>query len=164
MPELTAPYVRESNCTVLVRDRESAMHRKEGELREKLGPSEAAGLGEVHWLTWLGQPQSVMFDHGGLFQCGRRTYLFGQWKCIAAEGKDTVREMLDEVEEAQDVRDYGHGVVASDCAVIEAGAAEPTKSGAEDSVRSLTRAQVLSALRISGVTAPPTGDFVHVRK
>ena len=160
MPELKAPFARESKYTVLVRDRESTMHQKEGELRKELGLEEAAGLGDVQWLTLLGLPRSVMFDHGGLCQCGRRTYLFGQCvRCIAAEGKDTVGEMLEGAKETPDERDSGPGVVASDCGTIEA-----SRRGPEDSVRLLTKAQVVAALRVSRVSAPPTGDFIQVRR
>ena len=78
VPELKKAFGREPKHVALVRDRESPMHQKEGDLRVELGVEETTGLGAVKWLNLLDLPRVVMYDHGGLCPCGRRTYLVGQ--------------------------------------------------------------------------------------
>ena len=53
VPELKRAFGREPKRVILVRDRESPMHQKEGDLRGELGVGEASGLGAVEWLRLI---------------------------------------------------------------------------------------------------------------
>ena len=59
-----------------------------------------------------------MWEHGGVCQCGKRTYVFGQCtRCIREEAQDALKSALEAVsDEALDARDLGpEAVVQAVC-------------------------------------------------
>ena len=98
----------------------------------------------------------MVFDHGGICPCGRRTYLFGQCvKCIGNEAKETVAEALERLDEAEaDARDLGPGVYAGPLAAVQ-----PAEASSER-LLVLTDAAVL---RASKAAADGAGELEDVQ-
>ncbi len=69
-------------------------------------------LDEALWCDVLKKGLTVMFDYGGVCQCGRRTYLSGQsTKRIASEAKESLAQILDHLGDAEpEARELGPGV------------------------------------------------------
>ena len=110
------------------------------------------------WERILSEGLAVMFDHGGICPCGRRTYLFGQCvKCIGDEAKETVADSLGRLDEAEaDARDLGPGVYAGPLAAVQAAEAYSEK------LLVLTDSAVLRASKAAGDGAEDVSASVWV--
>ncbi len=76
VPELRTELPRASRWVGLLRDRQSPHYKEEAKFCEQLRVPECLGLDAVPWETVLGEGLTVMFGHGGVCPCGRRTYVW----------------------------------------------------------------------------------------
>ena len=112
VPELSTEFAKEGRWFGLLRDRRSPHHAEEDAFKTRFKVDTFPSADGVPWDQLLSGGATVMFDHGGICPCGRRTYLFGQCvKCIGDEAKETVAQALDQLGEAEaDARDLGPGL------------------------------------------------------
>jgi len=141
VPELKAEFAKEDRWFGLIRDRRSPHHAEEESFKEQFVLNAFQSADAVPWDQVLSRGLTVMFDHGGVCPCGRRTYLFGQCaKCINDEAKETVAQALERLADVDaDARDLGPGVYAEPVA-----AAGTARSG--EKLLLLTDAAVLKAV------------------